>query len=301
MDIYDSVSLDKPWNLARFAHEYSASSTSTLHRKPARDTILQLARNSRDMSGRRPNTTRRTQDDDKVIILELKSPIHVDRFTQPNDSRVKVAAEIAADALFDPVRGIISCLGCSGDQEIFKKLHLALARGTAKGAHLFIAIDDRTGHVIGTISAYAPGTSIMGHDEQQGEGFADFLKELPPNLRFFWEVTAPNILAGLDSLIDKKLGTTGGKLPAWAVNSFAVKPDWRLKKVGKTLLKAVEDEVRRDEPDPTKRMPILCEASNKTNIKIAKALGFDELITVKPEFPQVLLPEFTILRKNVSG
>jgi len=226
--------------------------------------------------------------------------ITISRIQDPKAKEVNQSAKVAADALFDHSRGVISCLGCGGDKALFKALHLALAQGTAKGAHLWVAIDVITKDVVGTIAAYEPGKTIMGDDTQKKEGFNEFLNDLPPNLRFFWAVTAPNVLAGLDKLINEGLGTSSGKKEVWAVNSFAVKKDWRKKGIGKALMEAVE-KAAKEGLKPSDERQLLCETSDKTNLTIAEHLEFTKLKTVTPDFPQMFLPEFTILSKKVKA
>ena len=66
-----------------------------------------------------------------------------------------------ASSNVDSAVGTISRWGCGNDKGLFCKLHHCVAADTAVSGHLFAALDDKTGEVVGAITFYEPGKTIF--------------------------------------------------------------------------------------------------------------------------------------------
>jgi len=208
--------------------------------------------------------------------------ISIRRLQDPKAPEIDQVAAVVSDALYG---GTISRLGCGGDRELFRKLHRAVAAGTAVSGHLFAALDDRTGEVVGAITFYEPGKTIIGDEAQRAQGFNDFVAGLPSELIPFWTALAPKVLAEINEQVGE-----GGKEKAWSVHSIAVRQDYRGRGVCKALLATGEALAKAD------KMPVIFETEYPRNVEISKHLGYNIVRVMRLQ--GLGDTDFTLFRKD---
>ncbi|EIN10130.1 hypothetical protein PUNSTDRAFT_43151 [Punctularia strigosozonata HHB-11173 SS5] len=143
------------------------------------------------------------------------------------------AAKVLADALIDDS---ITCVACGGDRSKMFAFHRCCLAAAAVGGKLVVAEVSATKEIIGAVTYMGPGKELMGDDEQQAQGFLDFLATLPPKIVAWWtEKFLPEYAAVTDAIIGP-----GVKTGAWSMNSLGVAFDYRRRGVGRALIEAGE-------------------------------------------------------------
>ncbi|EIN10134.1 hypothetical protein PUNSTDRAFT_132241 [Punctularia strigosozonata HHB-11173 SS5] len=179
----------------------------------------------------------------------------------PTKEELDDAAEVLVEALLDKS---ITQAACGGDKSKMFAFHRSCIAAAAIGGKLVIAETDMK-QVIGAVTYMGPGKELMGDDEQQAQGFLDFLSTLPSDIVTWWmEKFLPEYAAITDTIIGP-----GVKTSAWSINSLGVAQDFRGRGIGRALIEAGEILARAD------KVPMFGETEHIENLRMFEHLGYE--------------------------
>ncbi|KAI0784681.1 hypothetical protein C8Q75DRAFT_809855 [Abortiporus biennis] len=123
-----------------------------------------------------------------------------------------------------------------------KDIWTGVLRAACTAGYLFAACFEDPLNIIGQVTFFPPGKSILGDEEQLAMGFTDALGRMPEEK---WNKLSHGDLPGYAALVEAVLGPDE-KHESWSVNMLAVSAEYRRKGVARALLQAGEQLATKD-------------------------------------------------------
>ncbi|KAJ7116334.1 hypothetical protein C8R44DRAFT_792212 [Mycena epipterygia] len=162
------------------------------------------------------------------------------------------AGELASDSMV------------GGDEKLKDPIFRAMIRAGETDGQVWLTTDSSSNKVVAVAVCFPPGKSLFDSEEQRALGFDDFMKQLSPETRAFWDnVYVPEVTRFLAEI----MGPTGTR-DCQYLDLLATDPSFQNKGIATMLLKSMENQIL-----GTDTVQALC-AMNEGNARFYQAFGY---------------------------
>ncbi|KAJ7178753.1 hypothetical protein C8R43DRAFT_974346 [Mycena crocata] len=190
-------------------------------------------------------------------------PFQVDLKSKLSEGELEQAVEICLRA-YAGERATDSMVG--GDESLKDPIFRAMIRAGELDGEVYLATESESKQVVGIAMWFPPGKSLFETEEQRALGFDDFIKQLSPETKAFWDNTYVPVV---DRFLAGVIGPNGTRDSQY-LNLLATDPAFQKKGIATMLLKTVHNRFAEIETPP---MLAHC-AANEPNARFYEACGY---------------------------
>ncbi|KAI0078756.1 hypothetical protein K474DRAFT_803600 [Panus rudis PR-1116 ss-1] len=190
--------------------------------------------------------------------------VELRKLINPTNEELDEAARIAAQAFQDDV---FTGIFLGGNWDLLFPFCKCVVQAQNIAGENVVAVAD--GKFVGLAGWFPPGSLFLGSpDQAEAAGWNDFVSKMTPELTDWW---MKYFLPSHERLIINAFGDPGFKKDVWNLQTLCVLPEYRRRGIGRSLVKAKENEIIASSPGQA----IVLESEVEENTKMYKRWGFD--------------------------